>query len=261
MKIINKFFLAMTIILTASLLNADKLNDIKKSGVITVGVSYDNEPFSFLNRNKKLIGFDIEFLKLIAKELGVKIRFKEVTSKKQIINSLIGGRLDVVTSMLHNIKTDKYIDFSISYFYDGQSILAKSTLNKSSYKDFEAGKIGNIENSMSGKVFEVIQPLAELTYYTSMDKMKNDLLAGKISAITANYSILSLLAKRSNGRLKTIGKVFTLEPIAFAIGENESNLRDMLNLTIQKFVKDGTYNKLYKEWFKESPKKRPVLWP
>lgn len=261
MKIRLNFLLSLLCIFSISTVSADKLNDIKESGKINVGISYDNEPFSFLNRSKKLIGFDVDLVKLIAKDLDVKVVFKEVTSKKQIINALIGGRLDLVTSFLHNTKSEKYIDFSISYFYDGQSILAKSNVEKYSYKDYETGKIGHIENSISGKIFEVIQPTVELKTYKDYDSMNKAVISGEIDAATASYSVLSLYEKRSNGKLITIGKPFTLEPIAFAISENESNLRDMLNLRIQKLVKDGEYDKLYKEWFKQAPTKKPILWP
>lgn len=251
----------LLVLLTSSSLSADKLSSIKQSGQIKVGINYNNKPFSFLNRNKRLIGFDIDLMRLIAKELNVKIKFKEITSKKQVINSLIGGRLDVVTSMLHNSKSEKYIDFSISYFYDGQALLAKTSSVKTSYKDYETGRVGNIENSISGKVFEIIQPVSELVFYKNMNDMKNALLRGQVEVITDNYSKLSLLAKTSNSKLKIIGKPFTIQPIGFAIKENESNFRDALNLAIQKLVKDGEYDKLYTQWFKEPAKRRPILWP
>ena len=258
----KKFLLGlMVIFFTNSLAQADTLGNIKKSKQLMVGVSYDNEPFSFLNRNKKLIGFDIELIKLIAKNLNVKIKFIEMKSKRQIINSIIGEKIDIVTSMLHNNKSDKYIDFSITYFYDGQSILSKNKTNKTSYKEFDGSKIGSVEDSIAGKVFEIVQPLAELRYYTNINQLKKALINNEVDAITANYSILSLHAKKSNGKLITIGKPFTLEPVAFGIKENESNFRDLLNVIIQDIVKSGEYATLYEQWFRQKPKRKPILWP
>ena len=58
---------------TSSILNA-----IKKRGVLRVGVFTDRLPFVFLNREQKLVGFDVEMAHHLARDLGVKVEFVEL---------------------------------------------------------------------------------------------------------------------------------------------------------------------------------------
>ncbi len=54
------------------------LNGIKKRGVLRVGVFTDRLPFVFLNREQKLVGFDVEMAHHLARDLGVKVEFVEI---------------------------------------------------------------------------------------------------------------------------------------------------------------------------------------
>jgi len=257
----NKIIVYILSLLLVSSVFADKLADIKESGILKVGVKTDFEPFGFTNRNGEIIGFDIDIMKAIAKNIGVKLELIPVTSKNRI-QYILENKVDVVAaSMTHKIKRDKQIDFTITYFYDGQAILASRKSMATSYKSFVDKKVGAQIGSSSGKVFEVIQPLCEVVYKEDMKEIINDLYDGKIDAVTSDYSFLKTIAKKSKGKLKMIGHKFTIEPYGIGLPENESNLRDALNLSIQDMVKTKEYKKVYKKWFKTNPLKSPTLWP
>ncbi len=49
-----------------------------------------------------------------------------------------------------------------------------------------------------------------------------------------------------NGITRTVS---IRSPIGFALPENSSELRDLVNMTVQDTIKDGTYAKLYRKWF------------
>jgi len=257
----NKIIIYVISLLLVSNILADKLADIQKAGVLRAGVKVDFEPFGFKSRNGEIIGFDIDILKEIANNIGVDLKLIPVTSANRI-NYILEDKVDVVAaSMTHKIKRDKDIDFTITYFYDGQSILAPRVLKARNYKYFESKKVGAQIGSSSGKVFEVIQPLAQMVYKKSFDELIKDLNSGKIDAITSDYGFLRNIAKKSKGKLKIVGKKFTIEPYGIGLAENESNLRDALNIAIQKSVKTKKYSKIYRKWFKSNPTKSPVLWP
>jgi len=146
-------------------LYGDRLEDIKKAGVMKAGVKVDFEPFGFKTSNEKIIGFDIDIMEYIAKELHVKLELLPVTSKNRI-DFILENKVDVVAaSMTHKIERDKTIDFTISYFYDGQAILTRKDFVGQSYKDFGGKTVGTITGASSGKVFEVIQPLSKVVYF------------------------------------------------------------------------------------------------
>jgi polar amino acid transport system substrate-binding protein len=241
--------------------HADKLADIKKSGILKVGVKYDFKPFGFTDEKGKVVGFDIDLLKYIAKDLGVEIKFQQVTSKTRI-PMVAGGQVDIAAaSMTHKVKRDDTIDFTISYFFDGQSILAKKDCKAQEAKDFADKKVGAIQGATSGENFKKLVPEAKMVYFQEYPQAIMALKTGKIDAITTDLVWCTTQANDSNGVFKVIGDTISFEPYGMGIAENESNLRDAVNFAIQKAVKDGTYTKLYNKWFGKDPERLPEIWP
>ena len=258
MKMINVF---LGICLCTSFLNADKLADIKNKGVIKIGVQDNIPPFSFKNKNGKLVGFDIDMANYIAKELGVSSSFKKINSSQRVV-SILNNNVDVVlAAMTHNKTRDKKIDFSISYFYNGQGIIGQRTSESQTYKDYAAKKVGVVSGTSYGKVFQVIQPLSQIVSYPNGKTALNALKKKEIAAITGEYSFILNTLKNNKGVFKSIGRPFTVDPYGVALKENESNLRDIINEIIQSSVKTGDYEKMYKKWFNRAPLRKPVLWP
>ncbi len=240
---------------------ADKLADIKSSGVLKAGVKFDFKPFGFVNENNDVVGFDIDLLNYIAKDLGVKVKFQQVTSKTRI-PLVQGGQVDIVAaSMTHKVERDKAIDFTISYFFDGQSILARSDCKAKEAKDFAGKRVGVVQGATSGENFKKLVPDAKIKKAQKYADIINDLRSKKIDAITTDLVWCTTQANESGGKLKVVGGILSYEPYGMGVAENQSNLRDAVNFAIQKAVKDGTYTKLYKKWFGKNPKVLPELWP
>jgi polar amino acid transport system substrate-binding protein len=247
--------------LASGSVNADKLADIKSLGVLKAGVKFDFKPFGFINEKNKVVGFDIDLLRYIAKDLGVDVKFQQVTSKTRI-PLVLGGQIDIAAaSMTHKVKRDEAIDFTITYFFDGQSILTRKDIKANSAQDFSGKKVGAIQGATSGQNFEKIVPDASIIYFQEYPQAIMALRTSKIDAITTDLVWCSTQAIHSNGALKVVGNTLSIEPYGMGVAENESNLRDAINFAIQKSVKDGTYSKLYKKWFSKEPKILPEIWP
>ena len=251
----------MTISLLSGVAFADKLADIKKAGILKAGVKYDFKPFGFVNDKNKVVGFDIDLLKYIAKDLGVKVKFTQVTSKTRI-PLVAGGQIDIAAaSMTHKVMRDDTIDFTISYFFDGQSMLVRKDCKKRSAKGFAGKKVGAIQGATSGENFKNASPKAKIVYFQEYPQAVMALKKGKIDAVTTDLVWCSTQANDSKGKLKVTGGTISFEPYGMGIAENESNFRDAVNISIQKAVKDGTYAKSYKKWFGVNPKVIPEVWP
>lgn len=248
-------------LMTASFLYADKYEDVKSAGILNIGVKYDFRPFGYLDTKGRLVGFDIDMAKLLARKLRVSIKFFQVTSKNRIPRLLRKDIDIIVASMTHKVSRDKDIDFSISYFFDGQSILASVDEMGTSYKDFKNRKVGAVRGSTSGVQFKKLVPKSQIIYFTEYPQALRALKKGNIDAITTDYVWCMTQEKSSNGTLKVIGEKLSYEPYAVGIPQNESRLRDSINFAIQAIVKEGLYSEVYEKWFGEKPKKLPILWP
>lgn len=240
---------------------ADKLQDIKDKGFLIAGVKYDFKPFGFINENGRIDGFDIDLVKYISSKLDVDVRFKQVTSTNRI-KLLVNNDVDlVIASMTHKLSRDKDIDFSISYFFDGQAMLVLKNDARKDYTQYEGAKIGAINGATSGGNFKKLLPSAKMIYYNEYPQALRALKAGFLDAITTDLAWCTLQAIESRGKFKVLDDILSYEPYGIGVIENESNYLDEINEILQDSVLDGTYANIYEKWFRKLPSKLPEVWP
>ena len=105
----------------SGLAHADRLDDIKKAGVLRVAAFDGNPPFGYVDADsKKIVGLDIDYANELGKKLGVKVEIVP-TNPANRIPLLSSNKVDLVFANF-TITEDraKVIDFSIPYFASGQ---------------------------------------------------------------------------------------------------------------------------------------------
>lgn len=255
-----KYFVYLIIISIFSISYADRLKDVKKRGYLKAGVKYDYKPFGF-EQNGKIVGFDVDMVVEIAKRMKLKVMFQQVTSKTRV-PLVVANTIDIsAASMTHTRNRDDKMDFTISYFFDGQTMLVNNDEKESDYRKMVNKKVGVIQGSTSELNIKKLFPSANLTYFNDYEQALNALSQRQISAITTDYTWCKTIANDSNGKFKVLDERFSFEPYGMGVPENESDFRDEINFIIQQIVLDGTYEKIYYKWFKEKPTRIPEIWP
>ena len=243
--------LAMALIFSVSSANAGKLEEIKKKGKIVCGVEDSVFLFGFVDENtKELAGFDVDICKEIAKKLGVEVEFKSVTSKNRI-PMLAQGSVDMLAAtMTHKFERDEKIDFSITYFMDGQKLLVEKGSGIESTDDLAKKKVGTVKGSTSEKNIKAAQPKARVISFDEYPQAFLALKQGKVVAVTTDSGILSGLKASDDNPDNWVvaGEFFSSEPYGLGLPENDSDFRDFVNKSLNEMWLDGTYHKLFKKW-------------
>ena len=88
--------------------------EIKKAGVLRVGVEAAYVPFTF-RKDGAIVGYDIDLADLFCKTLGVKPEIID-TAWAGVIPSLYAGKFDIIMSaMSYTAERVKRVGFSIPY--------------------------------------------------------------------------------------------------------------------------------------------------
>lgn len=95
------------------------LRRINARGFIRVGYFRDDLPYSFHNKEGKLVGFDIEILKLLAKDLDISIEFVRIYHD-QASELLASGYLDMTTGI--PVIPDNMSRYTLTIPYTEQSV-------------------------------------------------------------------------------------------------------------------------------------------
>jgi polar amino acid transport system substrate-binding protein len=256
-KKIGIFVLALTMVgtLCGAALAGDTLADVKKKGVLVAGVKDSLPPFGSVDpQTKEFVGYDIDFVKYIAKKLGVKVEYKPVTSANRM-PMLMESRVDILAAtMTKNPERAKQIDFSYTYFLTGQKFLTKKGTVKS-LKDLEGKKIGTAKGSTSEQNVKKSVPSATVL---SFDDYPQGVLAvqqGKVIAVTTDESILAGQLGKLEKNPATKGKfeipeiAISDEPYGLGMRKGDVNFVKFVNDTLLEMEKNGEAKKIFERWF------------
>lgn len=258
-------FLALALVLALSVAAqaANKLEEIKQRGTLVAGVKDATPPFGYVDENKQLVGFECDLLAYVAKKMGVKLEMKPVTSSTRI-PMLSQGSVDIVAAtMTHKLERDDVVDFSITYFMDGQSLLVKKGSSVKSVADLADKKVSTAKGSTSEKNVKEAQPKCNVLSFDDYPQAFLALKQGKVEAMTTDASILiGQKAKDDNpDQWELVGGFFSDEPYAMGVPEDQSKLRDFVNAALMDCWKTGEYKKIYDKWFGKDTKYHiPLTW-
>ena len=133
----KKLFLVVLFALLPFSLNAESnLNKILSSGELKVGTTGDWDPMTMKDpATNKYKGFDIDVMKELAKDLGVKVKFVP-TEWKTIVAGITADRYDISTSVTKTPKRAEVADFTKTYYkYGTVPLVLKKNLKKFSTWD------------------------------------------------------------------------------------------------------------------------------
>lgn len=233
---------------------------IKSRGKLLAGVKFDTPPFGFLDQSNNPVGFDIDLVTKVAEKIGVPIELVSVTSTTRI-PMLVSGNVDLVAaSMTHTRERDRTIDFSITYYTGGQSLLVPATSPVTSVGDLGERAVAVQQGTTLEKTIAAMAPKAKISGFKDYNSAWLALVQGRVDALTGSLNILQGFAK-SNRAYKIVGDLFSVEPFGIGIRQGDAALRDVINETLQDLWTSGEYRTLYMKWFGEEPRVAIETWP
>jgi polar amino acid transport system substrate-binding protein len=257
--------LAMAGVLCGAALAGNTLSEVKKKGVLVAGVKDSLPPFGSMDpKTKEFEGYDIDFVKYIAKKMGVKVKFTPVTSVNRI-PMLMEGRIDILAAtMTKTPERAKQIDFSYTYFLTGQKFLTKTGTVKT-LKDFEGKRIATAKGSTSEQNVMKTVPSAVLLSLEDYPQGVLALQQGKVFAVTTDESILAgqlgILQKKraTKGKFEIPDLQISMEPYGIGMRKGDADFVQFVNDTLLEMEKNGEAKKIFLRWFgpnSESPSNR-----
>ena len=123
------------------LTSASVLEDIKKRGVMKVGMS-TFVPWAMRSKTGELVGFEIDVAKKVAADMEVDVEFVP-TAWSGIIPALIAGKFDVIIGgMSITPQRNLTVNFTAPYAHSGQQMAANKALAEGfSVEDFNASDV------------------------------------------------------------------------------------------------------------------------
>lgn len=242
---------------------------IKETGVLRVGVKADAPPFGSLNANEELEGFEIDLINALANQCSLisEVQFVTVTSDDRI-RRLLNGDIDLIAAtMTHNKMRDRDIEFSQTYYLDGQNILVRQTFIEENGLGGQSDevkiaaladkKIGAIKGSTSINQIKLLA--AQQGVLITMAKFENysqgiaSLQLGDIDGLTTDRGILLGLQSNNPDLAILLTDNFSQEPYGFGLPAGDAYFMDWVNAALQELKRSGQYDEIYRRYFSNKP--------
>ncbi|UJF20143.1 transporter substrate-binding domain-containing protein [Vibrio sp. SS-MA-C1-2] len=232
------------------------LQQIAKDKELKVCFEAGYMPFEMTAKNGNFIGFDIDLAKGMARAMGVKF-IPVNTAWDGIIPALLTGKCNVIMGgMTITAERNMQVNFADPYIVIGQSILINPKLEGkiTNYKDLNSADFTvATQLGTTGEIaIKRYIPKAELNAFENKTEAVLDVVNGKADAFVYDLPFNATYASKHEGQFVHLDTPFTHEPLGWAIPQGDPDFLNFLNNYLRQIKGDGTYDRLYTKWFKQT---------
>jgi len=241
---------------------APTLQRVRDTGVITLAHRESSIPFSYLDGNKRPIGYAMDLCHKVVEALRRELKLPSLrveylpVSPAQRIPVIVEGKADLECGNTTNTAARrKQAAFTVTHFFAGGRLLVRSDAGIQRLAD------------MRGKT---IVANAGSTHAAFLNKAKEKgVFAGTIvEAKDADAAFAELNAKRADAYLHDdivlyalransaepkqwdiVGEFTTVEPLAVMLRRDDPEFKKFVDMTLGRAMVDGEVLPLYKKWF------------
>jgi len=220
--------------------------------VYTVATDATWPPMEMVNKDKKIVGFDIDFLNAVANEAGFKVKFKN-TAWDGIFAGIAAGKYDaIISSVTITEERKKTMNFSTPYINAGQVLIVPKTSNAVLISDLKGKKIGAQMGTTGGMEVKKAEGV-ELKSYDEIGLAFEDMAVGRINGVVCDTPVAAQYALQQDEykeKFKIVGEVLTTEYYGIAVNKKSKKLLELINKGIKAVQAKGIDKQLEEKWLR-----------
>ncbi|SDO17304.1 amino acid ABC transporter substrate-binding protein, PAAT family [Nakamurella panacisegetis] len=221
-------------------------------GTLLVGTVSDGKPNAYLENNQWK-GFDLDLITAIAKDIGLKVEFRAIDFSA-LFPAVSSGRFDIgAASSAGTVERQKIVGFSKGYLIGYLGVLTKKTSGITNAASTAGKRIGLLQGSIQEAYAKRDFPKATVVEFPDSNSGVAALESGTIDGYFLDYVAGQPYTKQHTDLVEPISVPAFDLPAAFPIAKSNTGLIAAVNAAMVTEVKNGTYLRLYKQYFPGIP--------
>ncbi|WP_026213049.1 substrate-binding periplasmic protein [Faucicola boevrei] len=228
-----------------------------ESIVVATDASYP--PYEFKNEKGAIVGFDVDLMNAVAQRAGINI----TVISKSFENILAGVNTDAhdvgMSTIARNPERENAYELSATYAY-GKDVIVTTPDNTSikTFDDLKNVKVATETDTFSAEDLTKLQGennpnlVLTKTNYLALQQLAQ----GKVDAVLAEQGVMQYHLKSIGNkkfRFTGEGNYFVPYEMVWLAKKGNKTLIEKLNKGLAEVVADGTYAKIYEQWFGVAP--------
>jgi glutamate/aspartate transport system substrate-binding protein len=252
------------------------LDRIKARGKIVVAHRESSVPFSYLDAEKKPVGYAVDLCLRIAdaakKKLGLQalpVEYLLVTPANRIA-AVADGKADLECgSTTNNAERREKVAFTIPHYITGARYMVRADSPIAELPNFEGRKLASTKGTTPLKAISQAnrERLLGIQLVEADDHARAVEMVEKGEAdgfAMDDVLLYGLIAGRPDpGKLKVVGKFLTIEPLAIMLSKDDADLKRIADDEMKRLIASREAHAIYERWFLKPipPKNRPLNLP
>jgi ABC-type amino acid transport/signal transduction systems, periplasmic component/domain len=244
--------MAMLLPIAASAQSIPLPEKIKSAGTIVVGIESTYPPMAYKDpKTNERIGVNIDLVESIAKELGVKVKWEEM-SFEQLMTSLTTGRIDMIGTAISDLPSRRekltFVDYLVTGAQPFTTVAKKDSIKTEADlcgKTVGAPRTTNyypIAQAWSEKnCVAAGKPAATVNGTAGATATRLDLKQGRLDAAVLGPEFVAHLMADEPNTYVLAGEPLTRTLFGFAFNKSETALRDAVAAALTATMKSGAY--------------------
>lgn len=221
----------------------------RESGVLRVSNTQANPPYSMVDGNNQVVGFDVDVARELARRMGIaKVTFIPGTFQT-FIPGLQADKWDaVIAGLTITEERKKQVDFSCPYQVNAVSIFAKQgTGGVSALSDLVGKRIAVSAGSSQEQEARGIKDAKVLSYDNSTLAL-SDVASGRADAYIGSRFTGAYFAQKNKLAVAPVGADLSSETNGMAFAKGQTELVAAANKALSAMIADGTLARISTKW-------------
>jgi ABC-type amino acid transport substrate-binding protein len=225
----------------------DVWDRIVANNKIVVGTSWDYPPFSSIDANFQVVGFDVALIEEIGRRLQIPIEVQNYAFEG-LSGALQVNQIDLAIAAISvTPERSSQMSFSPVYYVNETAVLARSDALVKNITDFKqlAGfrvgvQRGTTYESMAQTLLvdTGLMSADKLFRYMQTDEAVRDLIAKRVDVVVVGQATASYYGSRQD--LQVVGKGFDQQNLAVAMRSETPRLKAEIDRVMDEMLTDGT---------------------
>jgi glutamate/aspartate transport system substrate-binding protein len=238
------------------------LEKVRNTGVITIGHRESSIPFSYYDRNEKVVGYAMDLCYVVAdavkQKLGLaKLEIKLVPITPSLrIPSILSEKIDLACeTMTNNLERQKVVAFSSTYFVAANRFVSKVAANRRTLDDLKGRTVVSTIASTNLKQISELdaQRHLGLTIVAAKDNFEafRMLESDRAAAVVMDDILLYSLVANSTAPADYVvsDDALSVEPYGILLRRDDPAFKKVVDDAMSAIYRNGEINKIYAKWF------------
>jgi ABC-type amino acid transport substrate-binding protein len=262
----NTPFVLPTLALLLAAANAAQagpvIDRIRQSGRLVIAHRESSVPLSYLDQNKKPVGYAVDLCLRLADAVKKKLNLPKLDIAYLSVNgatripAIAEGKADLECgSTTNNAERRQKVAFTIPHYITGARYLVRADSPIAELKDFEHRKLASTKGTTPLKAIDQAnrEHMLGISVVEAPDHEKavEMLEKGEVDGFAMDDVLLyGLKSERADpNKLKVVGKFLTIEPLAIMLSKDDPEFKRLVDDEMRRLITSREAYAIYDKWF------------